>query len=424
MILIYLSSGLFLGWSLGANDASNIFGTAVGTRMVKFRTAAIIASIFVIMGAVLSGSGAADTLGELGSVNALGGAFMVALAAGCSVFWMTRLKLPVSTSQAIVGAIVGWNFFAGMPTDYNSLTKIVFSWIISPLLAAIFAIILYLMVKQMLKRFSISILRLDGLTRTGLIIVGAFGAYSLGANNIANVMGVFIPASPFETINVLGLNITSTQQLFFLGSVAIAIGIFTYSHKVMQTVGNKVVSLTPLSALIVVLAESLVLFLFASESVHNWLIAYNLPALPLVPVSSSQLIVGGVIGIGIIQGGKTIKYKVAGKIALGWIITPLIAALISFISLFFLQNVFEIKVSNQKQLQDKTSNPGELNYKDISNLKVSTLRNHLIIDQASAPGPFIKNYQLNYLNNKPPNFKRQTGSDLISNPVKLKILDH
>ena len=50
--LIFLSSGLFLGWSLGANDASNIFGTAVGTKMVKFNTAAVIASVFVILGAV------------------------------------------------------------------------------------------------------------------------------------------------------------------------------------------------------------------------------------------------------------------------------------------------------------------------------------------------------------------------------------
>lgn len=44
--LFFLSSGLFLGWSLGANDASNIFGTAVGTKMLRFTTAAVIACIF------------------------------------------------------------------------------------------------------------------------------------------------------------------------------------------------------------------------------------------------------------------------------------------------------------------------------------------------------------------------------------------
>lgn len=53
---IFLSSGLFLGWSLGANDAANIFGTAVGTKMVRFRTAALISSIFIILGAVFTGA--------------------------------------------------------------------------------------------------------------------------------------------------------------------------------------------------------------------------------------------------------------------------------------------------------------------------------------------------------------------------------
>ena len=90
MILFFLSSGLFLGWSLGANDAANIFGSAVGSRMVSFRKAAIIASIFVILGAVFQGEGASHTLGKLGAVNAIGGSFTVALAAAITVYGMTR----------------------------------------------------------------------------------------------------------------------------------------------------------------------------------------------------------------------------------------------------------------------------------------------------------------------------------------------
>ena len=70
-ILLFLTSGLFLGWALGANDAANVFGTAVGTRMIRFTTAAIICSIFVVLGAVVSGAGAAHTLGKLGAINAL-----------------------------------------------------------------------------------------------------------------------------------------------------------------------------------------------------------------------------------------------------------------------------------------------------------------------------------------------------------------
>lgn len=100
---IFLSSGLFLGWSLGANDAANIFGTAVGTKMVRFRTAAVIASVFVMLGAVFSGGGASTTLVELGAVNAIAGSFMCACAAALTVYWMVNSGIPVSTSHPSVG---------------------------------------------------------------------------------------------------------------------------------------------------------------------------------------------------------------------------------------------------------------------------------------------------------------------------------
>ena len=64
-IIVFLLGGLFLGWSLGANDAANVFGTAVGTRMIRFKTAAIVCGIFVILGAVISGAGTTETLGKL-----------------------------------------------------------------------------------------------------------------------------------------------------------------------------------------------------------------------------------------------------------------------------------------------------------------------------------------------------------------------
>jgi PiT family inorganic phosphate transporter len=131
MFAFFLTSGLFLGWSLGANDGANVFGTAVGSRMISFRKAALYSGIFVILGAVISGAGAARTLGELGAVNAIAGAFVVALAAAVTVYWLTVLGYPVSTTQAIVGAIIGWDLFAGAVIDFAALEKIVLSWIIS-----------------------------------------------------------------------------------------------------------------------------------------------------------------------------------------------------------------------------------------------------------------------------------------------------
>jgi PiT family inorganic phosphate transporter len=352
MLLIFLSSGFFLGWSLGANDAANVFGTAVGTRMLRFKTAAITASIFVIIGAVASGAGATHTLGKLGSVDALAGAFVVTLSAGLTVFWMTRLGIPVSTSQAIVGAIIGWNLFSGSDTDMGALNKIVLTWVLCPVLAAIFAVILFAALRGIFGRMKLHLLRLDLITRIGLLVVGAFGAFSLGANNIANVMGVFVPIAPFPQLNILGLfTLSGAQILFLLGGIAIAAGVLTYSHKVMETVGGSLLKLSPQAAFVVVLAQSLVLFLFASAGLEQWLKSHGLPAFPLVPVSSSQAVIGAVIGIGLLKGGRSIKYRVLGEIATGWVTTPLIAAAISFTALFFVQNVFDREVYHRTRYQ-------------------------------------------------------------------------
>ncbi len=343
-VLIFLSSGLFLGWSHGANNAANVFGTAIGVKMVSFRTAAIITSIFVVLGAGVSGAGASLTLGKLGSVNELAGAFMVALAAAVTVAWMTKIKLPVSTSQAIVGAIIGWNFFSGSLTDLSSLSKIVSSWVMSPILAAFFAVVFYGSFRFILKRIKVHLLILDYYNRLGLIVVGAFGAYSLGANNIANVMGVFVPVSPFRPIETMLGTIPGSEQLFIMGGLAMAAGVMTYSYKVMKTVGQSILKLTPITALVVVLSASTVLFLFASQGFEHFLAVRGLPTIPLVPVSSSQAIMGALIGIGLFQGGRGMNYRMLGKIASGWITTPIIACVISYVSLFIIQNVFDQQV--------------------------------------------------------------------------------
>jgi len=208
--------------------------------------------------------------------------------------------------------------------------------------------LLFFAFRGVLDKINVHLLSMDSYTRIGLILVGAFGAYSLGANNIANVMGVFVPVVPFEPINVYGFfTLNSAQILFFIGSLAIGLGIFTYSYKVMDTVGGGLLKLSPVAALIVVLSESLVLFLFSSEGLEAWLISHGLPSIPLVPVSSSQAVVGAIIGIGLAKGGRGIRFSVLGEIAAGWVSTPIAAGILTFVSLFVFQNVFNQQVSKK-----------------------------------------------------------------------------
>jgi PiT family inorganic phosphate transporter len=278
-------------------------------------------------------------------VNALAGSFTVSLAVAATVAWMTKLALPVSTSQAIVGGIIGWNIFTGSPTDVTSLTKIISTWILCPILAAAVAMMLFKVMTLLLKRLHLHILVLDAYTRIGFIIVGALASYSLGANNIANVMGLFVSATPFADLEIAGvMSISGAQLLFLLGGAAIAVGIYTFSYRVMITVGDELYKITPISGLVVVMAEALVLFLFASEGLEHWLSSAGLPTIPLVPLSSTQVVIGGVIGVGLAKGGKGINYSVLGRIAVGWIAAPLAAGALTLLALFVVQNVFEQKV--------------------------------------------------------------------------------
>ena len=341
---IFLSSGLFLGWSLGANDVSNIFGAAVGSKMLKFKTAAVIASIFIMLGAVFGGSGTTATLSSLGEVNAVAGSFMVALSAALSVYFMAKTGLTTSTSQAIVGAIIGWNLYAGKATNTAVLIKIVSGWAVCPFLSGFIAVGLYFSLKHIFNKMHLHMLMQHQLLRIGLILSGAFCTYALGANNIANVMGVFVQTAPFHTVRVGFLSFSPMQILFFLGAIAISVGVFTYSQKVMATIGKNVMKMSPFVALVVVLSQALVLFVFSSSTLKNALITLGLPAIPLVPVSSTQAVIGAILGIGLLKGGRSINWSVTGHIIAGWFTTPLMSMLICFVSLFFLQNVFNLTV--------------------------------------------------------------------------------
>jgi PiT family inorganic phosphate transporter len=377
MILLFLTSGLFLGWSLGANDAANVFGSAVGTKMVSFRKAAIIASIFVIFGAVIQGAGASDTLGKLGAVNAIGGSFTVALSAAITVYIMTKLGLPVSTTQAIVGAIIGWNLFTGNHTDSRTLTQIVSTWISGPVLGAFFAVLLYIILRTIKKHSSIHLIRFESYIRTGLIIVGAFGAFSLGANNIANVMGVFVPAFNLQDLNLGLISLSSAQQLFLLGGLAIAAGILTYSKKVMETVGINIVELSSEAALVTVLAQAMVLFIFSSSWLSSVFFKIGLPPVPMVPVSSSQVIIGCVIGIGLYKGVRNINFRILGEISAGWVATPIFSGLLAFVSLFFIRNIFGIEVG--RKAENVANVTVQNNQATVADSYISNIMEYLIL---------------------------------------------
>ena len=294
---------MFLGWSIGANDAANVFGTAVASRVIQFRTAALLTSACVVLGAYLQGTEGLETIGAI-TPEGLKAAAVCSTAGALAVTIMTLLGLPVSATQAIVGAIIGVSLWQGGPNP-APLGKIILCWGATPIGAIVVSLLLYNLFGAALSCLRVSMLTRDRILWYGLVVVGAYGAYALGANNVANVTGVWYGQGLLESADVLNL----------LGALAIAVGVLTYSRRVMMTVGEGLIRLDAFAALVAVSAEAVTVHVFAFIG---------------VPVSTSQAVVGGVLGVAIMRGGD-LHANVVRNIGLGWIVTPLVAALLGFI---------------------------------------------------------------------------------------------
>jgi PiT family inorganic phosphate transporter len=301
--MLSLLGGIFLGWSLGANDASNAFGSAVASKMIRFWTAAVLAALFVLLGSVLEGRAGIETLQGLTQLT-LKKAAVASVAAALTVTLMTLLGLPVSTSQAVVGAILGIGFL-NRQLDFSGLSKVFACWLGTPVGGLIIAVIVYKLLSTAMNRTDIDLFQTDILLRIALIVAGSYAAYALGANNVANVTAVFVGAGQ---ISVLAATL--------IGGLSIALGILTFSRPVMETVGKKLVRLDPFSALIVVLAEAITVHLFTFVG---------------VPVSTSQAVVGAVLGVGIVKGINTVSRRTLLNILIGWFLTPAVSCLMAVV---------------------------------------------------------------------------------------------
>jgi PiT family inorganic phosphate transporter len=221
-IYLLLAAGVFMGWSLGTNDAANAFGTAVATGVVKYRTAVIIIAFFVVLGAFLQGSGNLTSVSDLAVNNEVMAsasaiekaeangttdslvlksalkAFIIFFCAGLTVFVMSYLKFPVSANQSITGAIIGWGLFyadysnpAVLEVNLPQIGKFASTWLLNPLGAAVISfVIIKLANKFLVPRFA-RLSHYDLIIKIGYLIAGALAAYSIGMNSSANVTSLY-----------------------------------------------------------------------------------------------------------------------------------------------------------------------------------------------------------------------------------------
>ncbi len=400
LLILALVFGFYMAWNIGANDVANAFGTSIGSGAITYKQALVLAAIFEFSAALLVGGQVADTI--KGNIVhpwvfqndpqqfAVG---MLAALLGASV-WLniaTFLGQPVSTTHAIIGAVVGFGIVSAHGMDaiqWHKMGRIAASWFVSPVLGGLLSSALYFAVRKFVLRhatpsrrasqslpfawggvvFVMSFSILEGLlprmlgtgtphlrllniaisllaaTGMGLIsrkrarkyavpsgtdldsqykqvearfgrlqvLTACFMAFAHGSNDVANAIGPI--AAILQAIKgTIAVKTAVPVWVLAFGGFGIVIGLATYGYKVMAAVGSKITEVTPIRG-------------FCAEfATATTVLASSLLGLP---ISTTFVLVGAVMGIGMARGFGAIDLSVVKRIFLSWLVTiPCSAAL-------------------------------------------------------------------------------------------------
>ena len=323
------------------------------------------------------------------------------LAAGCWLAVASAKGWPVSTTHSIVGAIVGFAV-AGIGVEavaWGKIGQIVASWVVSPLLGGGLAFLLMMSIQKLifnaerpfnqavkwgpyyifLVGFVISLITLfkglkhlnvDLSITASFLIAGAIGmavaiigknainrvqidenadrdfhfasvervfapmivftacamAFAHGSNDVANGIG---PLAAVYGLVKSGGEVTQNLPMPFwilaLGGVGIVVGLATYGYRVMQTIGGKITALTPTSGFCATVAAAITV-VFASRTG--------------MPVSTTHIAVGAVMGVGLARGFAALDLQVIGRIFASWIVTLPAGGILAAAFFFMLKGIF------------------------------------------------------------------------------------
>ena len=323
------------------------------------------------------------------------------LAAGMWLLIASSFGWPVSTTHSIVGAIVGFGA-VGVGVDavaWSKVFKIVISWIASPILAGVISFILFRSLQNLiidtkhpfdnakkyvpyymfLVGFIVSLVTIfKGLKHVGvsfdtftsyslsigvgllvaiigtflirnihldpdenkdfyyasmervfgvlMIITAAAMAFAHGSNDVANAIGPLAAIySVVDSGGLIGAKSALPIWVLLVGGTGIVIGLITYGHKVIATIGTGITQLTPSRGFAATLAAAATVVIASGTG---------------IPVSTTQVLVGAVLGVGLARGMAALDTRVINKIFLSWIVTLPAGAFMSILFFFALKGVF------------------------------------------------------------------------------------
>ncbi|MEN2985792.1 MAG: inorganic phosphate transporter [Thermodesulfovibrionaceae bacterium] len=306
MVEIAVVGSLLIAFGIGSNDASNALSICIGTGVIKLKRAIFLFGVLVFIGILLQGKTVMKTVGK-GLVEVDISLLTVALTVSAILIITSNWKkLPLSTHQVIIGSLLGAALASNSEINYDALIKIVISWLISPFFALIFSFFIYKLIEKALVKFSF--IKIETILKFLLLLSAFLISYNTGANELATVLGPVI----YSKIEI------NRYLLFLLGSSMVFFGAILLSHRVIETVGKNITALDPFSGFAAQFGAGSCVLLFTFLG---------------MPISTTYCIIGGITGVGLTKGIKTVKIRLLRKIGINFIVAPSLGFFVSWLAM-------------------------------------------------------------------------------------------
>lgn len=326
LIIIVVILALSFDFINGFHDTANAVATAVSTRALAPRRAIMLAAVMNFIGAI-SFTGVAKTIGgkiadpaqlEAGLIVVVS-ALIAAIAWNLITWWY---GIPSSSSHALIGSLIGAVIAAAgfQSINWSGFVEILQALVFSPVIALVMGFIVMRVLRQILKTFPRPPHQVNNKFRGFQIITASLQAFTHGTNDAQKAMGIMMFAL------IAGGYHTSADEIpmwvRFSASLAMGLGTAVGGWKIIKTVGGKIMKIEPVNGAAADMTSAIIIFVFTKLG---------------LPVSTTHVISSAIMGVGAAKRVKGVKWGVARKIVMTWLITLPICALLAALSFWVLQ---------------------------------------------------------------------------------------
>lgn len=291
----------------GFHDSANSIATVVATRVLSPRTAVMMAAFFNFIAFAVFGVAVAVTIAKgIVDPNTVDKSVIFAALIGATMWDLItwRLALPTSSSHALIGGFLGAAFVKGgiKVLILPGIQKIVLFMFISPILGLVLAFIIMVIVSRIFYRAKAT--KANFAFRKLQLVSSAFYSLSHGTNDAQKTMGVV--AVLLFSGGYLGDKLYVPLWVVLMAHSAIALGTLFGGWRIVKTMGKRMAHLRPVHGFSAETASGLVLFGAAHFG---------------IPVSTTHAISGSILGVGMAQRSTGVRWILARKIVVAWILT-------------------------------------------------------------------------------------------------------